>query len=296
MKHWLEYEGHEQIKIGKRNAIDNTIYTFDIETTSYIILNNKQYNTDEYLNFTQDEKDNCIFQSTMYIWMFGINETVYYGRTWDEFKSFLYNLDYYTNPKLKKFVFVHNLSYEFQFLRNVFKFKNVFSRKSRKLIKCEIEDFNIEFRCTLNMTNVKLERLPDIYKLPVKKLVGNLDYKKIRHSKTILSKKELAYCENDCLVVYEYIKLQLQKYKTIKQLPLTSTGFVRKELKEKVYRNFRYHKQVEKSINTDGHVFNLLSKAFQGGYTHANWIYAGDIIKNVTSYDFTSSYPRSYVN
>ena len=40
---------------------------------------------------------------------------------------------------------------------------------------------------------------------------GNLDYSLIRNSKTILSDKELAYCENDCLVVYEYIKKELEK-------------------------------------------------------------------------------------
>lgn len=28
-----------------------------------------------------------------------------------------------------------------------------------------------------------------------------------------------------------------------------------------------------------------------GGYTHANWLFSSRIIKNVTSYDFTSSYP-----
>lgn len=28
-----------------------------------------------------------------------------------------------------------------------------------------------------------------------------------------------------------------------------------------------------------------------GGYTHANWIYTGEIISNVDSWDFTSSYP-----
>lgn len=29
----------------------------------------------------------------------------------------------------------------------------------------------------------------------------------------------------------------------------------------------------------------------QDGYTHANWIFSDEIIKNVTSFDFTSSYP-----
>lgn len=32
-----------------------------------------------------------------------------------------------------------------------------------------------------------------------------------------------------------------------------------------------------------------------GGYTHANWIYADTIVKNVTSFDFVSSYPYTLV-
>jgi len=164
----------------------------------------------------------------------------------------------------KKFVFVHNLSYEFQFLRNAFNFKSVFSRKSRKLIRCELEDYNIEFRCSYMMSNAKLEKLPDIYNLPVKKLVGNLDYTKIRHSKTKLLKDELDYCENDCLVVYEYIKKELETYETIKNLPLTSTGHVRKELKELIDKDWNYKNKVRKSINISGHVYNLLIEAFAG--------------------------------
>lgn len=290
MLYWLEYEGHKVEKIGKRKPIDNTIFTFDIETTSYITLENRQYETKEYLKFSEDEKENCSFMSTMYIWMFGVNNIVYYGRTWNEFELFLERLDFF-NPKYKKYVFVHNLSYEFQFLRNIVKFKNVFSRKSRKVIKFELEKYNIEFRCTYYMTNVKLEKLPKIYKLNTKKLVGNLDYTKIRHSKTKLTSEELSYCENDCLVIYEYIKLQLEKYKSLKNLPLTSTGFVRKELKNKLSKNFSYKKRTQKAINTDGKIFNLLEKCFMGGYTHANWTKSNEIIKNVTSYDFTSSYP-----
>lgn len=28
-----------------------------------------------------------------------------------------------------------------------------------------------------------------------------------------------------------------------------------------------------------------------GGYTHSNWIYTDEILKNIDSWDFTSSYP-----
>lgn len=153
-------------------------------------------------------------------------------------------------------------------MRNIFNFKSVFARKSRKPIMFKTDGYNFTFKCTLSQSNCSLEKLPSVYKLPVQKLTGNLDYYKIRNSKTILTDKELAYCENDCLVVYEYIKKEREQYNTLKNMPLTSTGHVRKELKEKINRNYKYKWQVKKAINTDGHVFNLLQDAFQGGYTH----------------------------
>ena len=288
MKYWKEYEGHRIKYIDGKVPYDNTIFTFDIETTSYYIYKGKQYKTIEYLDLPKEEQEKCIFMSTMYIWMFGVDDVVYYGRTWKEFRLFLERL-FFFGTGIKKYCYVHNLSFEFQYLRNEFKFVNVFSRKSRKVMKCELEDFNLEFRCSYFLTNLKLEKLPEIYKLPIEKLTGNLDDGLIRHSSTELSEKEYAYCENDCLVVYEYIKLEIEKYTTIANIPLTSTGHVRKELKEIIDKTYKY--RVSKSIDTDGHVFNLLSKAFAGGYTHANWIKANEIIDNVTSFDFTSSYP-----
>lgn len=291
MKYWKEYFGHEPNIKGKRKKFDNTIYSFDIETTSFIILNEKQFETKEYLNFRKEEREKCIFMSVMYIWSFSINDEVYYGRTWDDLKAFMSRIEYWGTHE-KKFVFVHNLAFEFQFLRNVFKFKNVFARKSRKPIKFELdEDLNFEFRCSYMMTNSSLEKLPDIYCLPIKKLKGNLDYNIIRNSKTKLSKKEMEYCEHDCLVIYYYILKELETYETVKNIPLTSTGHVRRELKEEVRTDFDYKNTVRRSINTDGHVYNLLIQALVGGYVHANWIFADRIIKNVISFDFTSSYP-----
>lgn len=263
MIYWTNYYGHELNLQGKRNKYDGNIYTFDIETTSYLVLNGIQIPAIDYLTLTKKEQEQCIFQSNMYIWMFGINDKVYYGRTWQELKDFFARIELFTGI-YKRYIYVHNLPYEFQFLRNIFKVKNVFARKSRKPIMFTLEDFNFHFRCSLSMSNCSLEKLPSIYKLLVEKLSGNLDYYKIRNSKTKLTDEELAYCENDCLVVYEYIKKELEQYKTLKNIPLTSTGHVRKELKELVEKNYKYKWQVKRSINTDGHIFNLLQDAFQG--------------------------------
>jgi len=288
--YYKNYEYHEPLIIGKRGKkIDNNIYSFDIETTSYLKLDGKIYNASYYENFNKKEREQVEYYSIMYIWMFSINDVVYYGRTWEDLKEFLEKLA--ENIPEKKIVFIHNLSYEFQFLRGEFEIKDVFARTKRKVMKCFLPYYNIEFHCTYFMTNISLDKLADTFKLPVKKLVGNLDYDIIRCPKTKLTKKELSYCENDCLVLYHYIKLELEEYLRVDKIPITSTGKVRRQLQELVYKDIGYRRNMRKSINTDPHIYNLLIEAFQGGYTHANWIYTDEVLENVDSYDFTSSYP-----
>ncbi len=294
MRNWRDYLGHEPSIQGQRNKFDNTIYTFDIETTSFLNLRGEQISPEKYLDLSEDDKIEAIPMSNMYIWMLGINDEVYYGRNWQELDYFLGNIEYY-GTTYKKFIYVHNLGYEMTFLRNYFKIKNVFARKSRKPIKFKLEKYNFEFRCSYYMSGVALEKLPDIYGLKIEKLVGELDYNIQRNQYTTLTEQELKYCENDCLVVYEYIQKELEQYGTLKKIPLTSTGHVRKELKEAIEDDYKYKNYVRNSINVDPHVYNLLLMAFAGGYTHSNWTLTNEIIKNVDSFDFTSSYPYCMV-
>lgn len=289
MKWWQKYKGHTYEVVGKRKKLDNTIYTFDIETTSYIILGGKVYAGIEYLNLSEEEKAACIKQSCMYIWMFGINDVVYYGRTWKEFQEFIDRLEFYSQEK--KIIFVHNLSFEFQAMKKYFIFSEVTARKKHKVMKAELENYNIEFRCSYFMSNAALAQLPKLFNLPVQKKVGDLDYTKLRNSKTELTEKELGYCEYDCLVVYHYIMKELEEYGNVGNIPLTSTGHVRRELKELTMKDYSYKRKVNKAINVNPLVYNLLVDAFAGGYTHANWIYTDEVLNNIDSWDFTSSYP-----
>lgn len=291
MKYWTECNFIEKKTIGKKknSLYDNNIFTFDIETSSLFMLNNKIYSTSEYLKLDKKEQEEAEFFAIMYIWQFSINDVVYYGRTWEELKQFIKNLDSIIPEK--KFVFVHNLSFEFQFLKSFFNIKNMFARKARKPISFELADYNFEFRCSYFMSNCALKQLPKIFNLTDKKLVGDLDYSLIRTPATKITAKELKYCENDCLIVYEYIQKELEEYGTVKKIPRTSTGHVRRELFERIQNDYSYKNKVKKAINIDTHVYNLLVEAFMGGFTHANYMYTDKIIKNVDSWDFTSSYP-----
>lgn len=289
MKFYTEYICSFADLVGQRKKIDNTIYTFDIETTSYIILNNKVYPAIEYQNLTKEEQEQCEFRSCMYEWTFSINDDVYYGRTWEQLELFIDKIEYF-NPH-RKILFIHNLAFEFQYIKSIFDFEDVMARKSHKVMRAFFSNYNFELRCTYFMSNCKLEKLPEVFKLDVSKKVGDLDYSKIRTPVTKLTKKELGYCESDCLVVYKYIKRELETYKRVDKIPLTSTGHVRRELKELIEKDYDYKDRVHKAINTNPHVYNLLQDAFMGGYTHANWIYADEILENIDSWDFTSSYP-----
>lgn len=289
MRYWTDYKGHEPDILGKTRKVDNTIYTFDIETTSYLILGGKIISARDYTDLTDEEQEECQKQACMYIWQFGVNDKVYYGRTWEEFKLFLNRLE--ENCDCKKIIFIHNLSFEFQALWSNIRIKSVMSRKSRKLLACQLEDYNIELRCTMMLSNMKLENLPKEYKLPVKKKVGDLNYNKIRTPITPLTRRELGYCEYDCLVTYWYVKTELETYKRVDKLPITSTGKVRKQLQRLVLSNPAYVRKVSKQVNTDPRVYNLLVDAFAGGYTHANYIYSDKILENIDSYDETSAYP-----
>ena len=291
MLYWDHYYGHNCEIIGKT---DNTIYTFDIESSSYLILDGQIIPAVEYLNLSKEEQERSIKQACMYVWQFSVNDQVYYGRTWEEFRLFLNRLE--NNCGKRKIIFVHNLSFEFQFLCTNLKIKSVISRKSRKVMACDLLDYNITFHCSLYMSNVSLAYLPDLYNLPVQKMVGDLDYSLLRNSKTELTDKELKYCEYDCLVVYEYIKMELQTYERVDKIPITSTGKVRKELQKIVMKDPYYRRVTGNAINIRPSVYNMLIEAFAGGYTHANYIYTDEVLPNVDSYDETSAYPYVLVS
>ncbi len=295
MKNWKDYDGHtKNIRKSRGKKIifyDETIYTFDIETTTIVIHDNIPYSSEHYEELTEranngDGVINGVF-GFMYIWQFSIDDVVYYGRTWEEFEEFYYKV--FDDPALVSYVWVHNLSFEFQFLRSVLSVDKIFARQRYKPMY--FTSGNVTFKCTQMLTAAKLEKLPDLYNLPVRKLVGNLDYNKIRHSETDLTKPEFDYCEFDCLVVYELIKKFREEYKYLKNIPLTKTGIIRRKCKSYVKQDKRFFLKMKDIENRDPYFYNVLVKCFAGGYTHANYFFANEVLEEVTSFDICSSYP-----
>ena len=233
-----------------------------------------------------------IEQSFMYIWQFQFGrDLTIIGRTWKEYFSFLERIADHIRDIAYLVVYVHNLSYEFQFLKGMYAFdkEEVFCTERRKVLKCTMYDC-IEYRCSYYLTNMSLDKFLVKYNVENKK-GKNFDYNKVRYSWTELSEEEISYCINDVKGLVQALYKQLEADNdNVQSIPLTATGYVRRDVKEAM-KSYN-HKQL-KDMLPDPDVYKLLREAFRGGDTIANRFNADEIIENVDSVDIVSSYPAS---
>ena len=289
-------------KINKKDVIKskdkiyyNLAMSFDIETSSfYEDKNGVIYTNDDYKKLKHTVKADK--KAIMYIWQFAIEENVIIGRTWNDFLFFCKKLYDFLNLKERYIVvYVHNLSYEFQFICKWFNWIDIFADSERKPIKATT-DTHFIFKCSYRLSGYSLEVLANNLKSHnIKKMVGDLDYNLIRNSKTPISKEELKYCENDVLIVTSYIDEQINEFGNIEKIPLTQTGKVRRYVRKQCFQNKEYQYFI-KELTIEKPEYMLLKNAFMGGFTHCNAMYTNKICQNVTSYDFTSSYPTVLIS
>lgn len=284
----LLQEDIEFIKNNKKIEYLNAPATLDIETSSFY-----------------DEEGNKT--ALMYSFVIGINGVGIIGRTYDDLLRICKRIsDYYLldSKERRLIIYVHNLAYEFQFIRKWFTWEKVFAIEPRKILYA-LSTMGIEFRCSYLLSGYSLEYIGDhiLTKYKVPKLVGYLDYSKIRHSKTPLTEKELKYQLYDGLVVMAYIQERIEEYRNnITYIPFTKTGKVRDlmrknclYIKKHHVRNRRFIRAVHALNMTSVFEYQQCKNAFHGGFTHANGNHVGHIMKNVTSMDISSSYPTVLV-
>lgn len=268
----------------KKGEFDNNIFCFDIEVTSaWYTPERKIIPFDK----TKGKKywKQCVPLSLVYIWQFGVNEKVYYGRELEDFALLLSELrECVVNPT----IWVHNLAYEFAFLLNIADIEDVFARKPHKPMYIDTD--GIRFRCSYFLTRLSLANWGKKVGV-VEKKVGQLDYNVIRTPKTLLTVENLEYCENDILVMYYGLKEYVKKYTYIERIPLTQTGEVRRVVKNMYKNNNNYHKKMTKLLPRDAKEYQFMKDCFSGGYTHANYLNANMVLSKVKSKDIASSYP-----
>lgn len=242
-----------------------------------------------------------IEQSIMYLWQFSVlyngNEIdCVYGRDWDSCERFFKKIE---DKHLVTLVFVHNLSYEFQFLRSHLSISSdsVMALKPRKILKFlageHNEQGNFEFRCSYLQTHKSLDKFLSDSGVENQKL-KDYDYDKRRYPWTELSQYELEYGCNDVIgLVQAMHKRMVDNNDSLYSLPLTSTGYVRRKARQAM-KSYNYKKL--HSMMCDIGLYTLLREEFRGGDTHANRYFVGQILENVASFDRSSSYPDVMLN
>lgn len=252
----------------------NVPCAFDTETTSYTAFDGTK-------------------AAWVYIWMFGINGISVYGRTKEEFIYLMQRLHDELGLSFYRrlYCYVHNLPFDFQFIRKWMEWRDVFARSSHSPMYA-VCDYGIEFRDSYVLSGKSLEKVgKELTKYVCHKAVGDLDYDQIRGPKTPITFEEMGYCIDDIRVVMCYILELIETEKgKISGIPLTKTGYVRRSVKQNVLKNKRARTLVQ-SLKISVPEYKMCTRAFQGGFTHANILHSCQTYNNVSSFDETSAYP-----
>ena len=258
----------------------SAIVSFDIETSSFYDAGEKR--------------------AIMYCWQSLIDSDLFImGRTYDDMRMYFRILSEAldTSDDMRIIVWVHNLGYEFQFIRKWIEWSKVFAVDKRTPVYA-VTASGIEFRCSYILSGYSLANLAR--QVGESKKVGDLDYSLLRTPETPLSEKEIGYCFYDCLIVNKFIQKEIKENHGISKIPLTKTGYVRRYCRNECYRRkkgerggkYKHYRALMDTMQIDGEgEYAMLKRAFQGGFTHANCFAVGKVFENVASYDLTSSYP-----
>ena len=287
--HLLPMGAEKRSRTKRDSFYVNDFGTFDIETTSVITQR------DERGRF----KDGYGF---MYIWQFYSDSTgLVMGHYWEEFFRLLRRIgEHYGNEKYapRFVVLIHNEPFEAGFILDQLTAAgftyDIFAVKNRKPVVIRLHEAPIEFRCSYKLTNRGLNKyLNDFKAAGFAKMVGDLDYRVQRTPKSRLDDKSLTYCAVDVVGLHAAIKLDLkQTGDTVASVPLTSTGYVRREYKQKVIKADPGYKWLCQRMSLSPELFQVVLDIAKGGDTLGSASQElGYLHTGVGSMDYTSHYP-----
>lgn len=201
-------------------------------------------------------------------------------------------------------VYVHNLSYDIQYLKDWLIQKyggdsyKMIATNPHKFISFEIGPWI--FKCSYKLSNRSLAKWAKDLNTQAKKQVGIVDYNVVRYQDTPLTYNDWKYMYFDVLTLEQCVKKQLANYgDTLSTVPLTSTGYIRRDARKRFKADKKNRVEFEKS-KLNPHLYKMFRSAFSGGITHQNRFIKNDIITPpkgcvIRHRDFRSHYPTQQV-
>lgn len=232
----------------------------------------------------------------LYIWQMCVFGICVYGRTMDEFKEFVDWLSkkLMLSNKRRMVAYVHNLEYDAQFMRAVLPKATIFATDARAILTMVYR--GVEFRCSYKLTNMNLYEFTHKMGAEHAKVDSDdYDYDKLRTPdmslEEMFDEEQLKYVFYDVLGLYEALHIKMRNdHDNIATVPLTSTGYVRRDCMAAMRKNPK-NRDIFDGSRLSVQQYRKLRDCFRGGNCHANRKYAGLLLDNVVSYDMASAYP-----
>ena len=219
---------------------------------------------------TEEEK----WLGWVYQWCICIDDDFCIGRTPTQLLDVLDEVEkmYGLNDTHKMVIYIHNLSYDMQYLIRFLYERDcdteMFLLDSRKILTVKYKHF--EFRDSYRLSNMSLEKWCESLHTDIKKAVGTIDYDIVRFQDDVLTYDDWFYQVNDVASMKECIEIEMRENNdNIVTIPLTSTGYVRRDCRNVVKNDIEYRHFFDK-IRLDNHLYTACQLAFCGGYCHAN--------------------------
>lgn len=258
------------------------IICFDTESCNFFVSQEgKVYSINdifELCNYDVPKIEEC-FQTFKagalpYIWQCSINDWVLYGRELPEFNNILKYIKEKTDGA-ETHVWIHNISWEYQFMREIMQFDDKFFTEARKPLN--LKQDGLVFRCSYRLTNLSLAKWGE--QIGVDKAVGDLDYHALYTPHSKLDEKSLNYCEQDLRVMIAGIRNYKKEYKHIRDIPFTQTGIPRRDIKNLGRKAKGFTRKVAKMQPKTAEDWKVYHFAYAGGLTLCNPDHCGILLQ-----------------
>ena len=236
----------------------------------------------------------------MYAFSLSIGNDTIIGRTWEDFDYIIDTLVKANNISAKGthlVIYIQYMAVEFAYMRKRYNWVDTFLIDKYEPIRL-LTDKGVEFRDMLVLCGKELKEVAKDLEINNLTKADDYDYKKIRHSLTPLTTKELDYIAKDTLIMNAYLRDMIIRYRGLNGIPFTQTGTVRrlirsncfyKHVGKNKYHNKEYINAVQRLKVSEGEAEELKA-ARKGAYTYVNPCYRDFTTHNVYSIDRSSAF------